>query len=404
MADQEPIPNPAEVAQLLVNGQYFEDWETVWVQQRWMEGYDLFRFTASERADLPTAWTSLQFKPGDQCQILLGGQLALSGIILKRQTAYDANSHAVELSGVSRTWGANTSSVPTKINNFDNMPLTPIAQKLMGFYGVNVVPVGTVDETPFDRMQAQPGELVFDFLDKLARHRGAVLGTDSDGNFLLIGEHTKPVVQQLLEGENIKKMQCIIYNEDMASIYSVMGQKAATDGDSGKAASEMQAQTAGSLTSIFKFLETVVEQPVKTQIELEMRATYEALQREGTLINATVTVQGWLRDGNALWKPGDNVFVYSPMALLNLVLKIQSATFSQDEQRGTITELELVLPWKLRDPIYSTNPDKTAPQPPEPATTTSGQPAAPPQPPPPPQTQSTNPMAPNYVPAPPISK
>ena len=376
------MPNQAEIAQLEVAGVQFEDWETVWVQHRWMDGWPLFRFTAAELADLPKLWTSLQFKPGDPCTITLGGQLAMTGIILKRQTAYDATSHIVELSGAGKQWGASTSSIPTKVNNFDNMAMMPIAQKLMGFYGIKALPVGTVDATPFDRMQANPGELVFDFLDRLARQRGAHLGTDQFGNFLIIGEHSAPIVQQLIEGQNIKKMQCIILNENMANVYSVLGQKAATDGDSGKDASEMQAQAQGSLKGVFKFLETVIEQPVKSMAEVQMRASYEAIAREGTQINATVTVQGWLRDGTNLWRPGDNVFVFSPMAMLNLVLKINTATFSQDDKGGTMTELELVLPWMLGDKVYDTMTGmgdiNNQPMPPDSAKTTSDQPAAPP--------------------------
>jgi prophage tail gpP-like protein len=230
-------------------------------------------------------------------------------------------------------------------------------------------------------MQANPGELVFDFLDRLARHRGARLGTDSAGNFLLIGEHSAPVVQQLIEGQNIKKMQCIFSNEAMAGIYSVTGQKPATDGDAFKAASEMSAQAQGSL-KFFKFLELPVEQNVKDQIELEMRATYQANEQEATLVVATVTVQGWLRDGNALWAPGDDVYVLSPMAMLNMVMKIQTATFTQDGQRGTQTELECVVPWKFHDMPYDVTTgmgNKNFP-PPEPAKTTSDKPAEPPKP------------------------
>ena len=79
-----------------------------------------------------------------------------------------------------------------------------------------------------------------------------------------------------------------------------------------------------------------------------MRANYEA-HRSATArrSRANVTVQGWLRDGGNLWRTGDNVYVYSPMAMLNLVMKIQTATFTQDNKGGTTTMLELVLPWRL---------------------------------------------------------
>ena len=83
-----------------------------------------------------------------------------------------------------------------------------------------------------------------------------------------------------------------------------------------------------------------------------MRATYEALQRDGTQVRANVTVQGWLRDGGALWQTGDNVMIHSPMCPLSLAMKIQTATFTQDSKGGTTTLLECVLPWMLGDKLY----------------------------------------------------
>jgi prophage tail gpP-like protein len=364
------MPNPAEVAQLTVAGISFQDWETVWVQHRWADGWPLFRFTASERADMPTLWTALQFKPGDACEITLGGQLAITGIILTRQTAYDAMNHQVELSGAGRTWAAGTSSVDAKKANFDNMPLHPIVSKAYGEFGVTVLPVGTVDATPFQKCQAQPGELVFDFCDKLCRQRGITLGSDHLGNMLLIGDHSGTVVQNLVEGQNIKKMQCVISNEMLASIYSALGQAANAETLGPAAAALMQAEVAsGAYKGYTKFIQTPLEHPAMSPAEVQARAYYEARLREGTQVRANVTVQGWLRDGTNLWRCGDDVQVTAPMAMLNFVMKIQTATFQQDNQSGTTTVLELVMPWMLADkPFTGVGNPADVPQAPPPAT------------------------------------
>jgi prophage tail gpP-like protein len=344
------MPNPQEVAQLVVNGAVFEDWETVWVQHRWADGWPLFRFAASERADMPTLWTALQFKPGDACTITLGGQLAITGIILTRQTAYDANSHQVELVGAGRTWAAGTSSVDAEKANFDNMTLKQLADKAYGDRGVTVRQIGRLDETPFPHLQATPGEQVFDFVEKQARLRGATLGSDHLGNMLLIGDHSGVVTQNLVEGQNIKRMQCIISNEMMASVYSAVGQSANAEELSAAVAAKMRTDVPSETYRGFdKFIQTPLEHPPMSQAEVDARAFYEKRFRDGTQITAHVTVQGWLRDGIDLWRCGDDVQVTSPMAMLNFVMKIQTLTFQQDNQGGTTTELELVMPWKLAD-------------------------------------------------------
>jgi len=368
------MPNPAEVAKLQVEGMAFEDWDTVFVQHRWQDGWPIFRFSCAERAPLVDAWKLMKFKPGDRCSIELGGILAVTGIITQRQTTYDAKNHGVLLSGVGKQWASSTSSVNSENGNFDGQTLTQMAQKVLGAVGGQLRVIGKPDETPFESAQAQKGELVFDFLDRFARMRGASIGTDHLGNTLLIGEHTGTIAQQLTEGENILKMQCVFSNEYMSSLYKLNAQFAVRDELQPLQTNEMQAKVAGSLTSVFRYRELVSEQPVKTISELLLRTNYEAIQAEGTQIRAYVTVQGWLRDGQVLWRTGENVMVNSPMAMLNMIMKIQTATFTQDDRGGTITVLELVLPWMLGDKLYGMNaPGSQAPQPPAPATQSSNE-------------------------------
>ena len=65
-------------------------------------------------------------------------------------------------------------------------------------------------------------------------------------------------------------------------------------------------------------------------------------------MQATITVQGWLCNEGRLWTPGDHIFVRSPMAMLNQLLAIQNATFTQDSTNGTETVLDMVLPGLLK--------------------------------------------------------
>jgi len=363
--ERAPI-NVAEVAMLQVGGVEFHDWESVYVQHRWQEGWPTFRFTAAEGAEQPFDYAKLQFKPGDDCTIILGGQLAVTGIITQRQVAYSAMEHGVQLSGVGKQWAASTSSVPSENNqnNFDNKTAENIFQKVVASVGGMGRVIGTVDAQPFKVMQSQPGELVFDFLDKVARMRNATLGSDHLGNLLIIGEHSNPIVQQLTEGFNILKMQAIFSNELMYSLYKLTGQFKVQDDKSMAAAAQIMSRANGGLKGQKRALEIVAEHPSETPEEQQKRATYEALRRDGTQLRCNVTVQGWLRDGVNLWRTGDNVMIYSPMVPVNLGMKIQTATFTQDSKGGTTTLLECVLPWMLGDKLYTlTTPPKDTPMP-----------------------------------------
>ena len=69
----------------------------------------------------------------------------------------------------------------------------------------------------------------------------------------------------------------------------------------------------------------------------------------GTKIVANIIVYGWTFDGHQLWAPGMNVMVDTPMAMLNMMMKVRTVTFEQNNQSGTTTTLEVVAPWVFDD-------------------------------------------------------
>jgi prophage tail gpP-like protein len=338
-----------ETATLLVNGLKFVDWETVQIQHRWTEAFPTFKFTTADRVEVPLDWRLLQFKPGDECAIYLGPWLAITGVITVRQVSYDANQHGVMLQGNGITWYANRASVIHPTGNFDGKSFVQVANEVIAPTGVGVKIIGNLDSTPFERLQVETGETIWNFLERIARPRGIVMGSDHLGNFLLIGDHTYTPVMDLVEGVNIKKAQITIMVEDIYSEYIARGQTAASDGNSGPTAAEQEARAVGSAARYSPKL-TPAEQPVWNIAELQKRASNEAVWSEGTIIQATVTVQGWMRPSDGqLWQAGSDIRIWSPMGPLDMVLKAQTVTFMQSRAAGTETMLDLVAPWLLRD-------------------------------------------------------
>ena len=333
------MPNPQEIATLIVNGLRFEDWESVWVQVRWADAFSYFRFTAAERDPIfglqgAPQWTKLQFKPGDTCTVLLAGQLVITGFIETRQVAYDQDNHGVMLIGKSITAGAAKSSVDTETGSLDGKNLQQIAREITAPYPVGIKTIGNVDGTPFEKCQVQKGENIWDCMERLARMRGVIMGADALGNFLLIGDHSMPVIADLVEGINIKSCQCVISHEHVYKELQVDGQKApGADGGSGTDLSEITAHATGVAEAVKSKLIIPMEQP-GTQQEAQMRVNHEAKWTSGTKITATIVVQGWLRGGGAIWQAGDDVYVRSPMAMLDEVLKIRTVDLLQDDGGG----------------------------------------------------------------------
>ena len=355
------MPEYTEAATLYVAGFKFEDWETVWVQRRYNEPDHNFRFTAAERDD-PEYFTLMKFIPGDSCEIELAGQLAVSGVILTRQIAYEATNHQVMLIGKGRTFWAATSSVIHDTMDFSNKNVLQIAKEVWAPHPVGVKVIGQLDLRPFESAHAEQGETTWDFVERLCRPRGVILGSDHLGNFLMIGEHTGEVVHHLIEGVNILRMQCVISKQQIYHPYIVSGQTKRSDESSPRQAGQQRAQTDGT-APLFRPRLTPAEQPVADMSEIQARSRNEAKWGEGTSIEATVTVQGWLNPStNKLWEPGELIQVDSPMALLSQALKIEIATFTQDRNSGSLTTLELKAPWALNDSTNANVGNAGAPQ------------------------------------------
>jgi prophage tail gpP-like protein len=363
-----PYPNPLEIAEITSGGIKFSNWETVWIQERWGDSALLFRFTCSEFSPMPVAWTALKFLPGDFVDITLGGQKEVTnGLITDRQVAYDANSHSVELSGRSYSWHPYRSSVDTPDMNFDGLTFEQVARKVLARYGVAPVVKGQLNPRVFEYLQAQIGESNWDFLESIARPRGIVLGSDHEGNVLLIGDHPDAPIADLVEGVNILKCQCVFSIQNTFWVYTMRNSTQASNDIHMSAASEQEATANGTGPTGSNIL-TPAEHPTRHPDELKEMVNNEAKWSQGTVIKATITLQGWMRPGTTeLWHAGNTVRVYSPMAVLDMALAAQNVTFTQDRNSGTLTTLELVVPWLLNKKLPYVDP--FAPQPPTAITT-----------------------------------
>jgi prophage tail gpP-like protein len=357
--------NPSEIATLIVNGKIFEDWESVWIQWAWAEPFSQFKFTCAEREPYPLPGQVLQFAPGNAIEVYLGGIKVIDGMIVTRQVAYDADQHMVQLQGVSRSWAADRSSIEHTTSDFSGKSFTQIAGEILAPTGVSFSTVGTIDETPFmSGATPSTGETVGQFLERLARDRKIIISNLPNGKYLFVGPHSWPTLGELVEGVNIKKMQCVITIEAARNEFITRGQSKASDSKYGSEASEQEARVAGTFPG-YSILLSAIEHPVWNPSELMTRAQNDKMWNEDmTKIDATVTVYGWFRPlptaiaswslqqpgtiGHTLWQAGDEVVVHSPMAMLyQQALKVRMVTWTQDSTNGSQTILNLTTPQGL---------------------------------------------------------
>lgn len=341
--------NPNEIAEIIVDGMRYRDWESVLVHLAEGESDNKFKFTCSEGIPFAKDWAAIRIRPGDRCTIILAGQLAITGVVETRQVSYAAEQHGIQISGKSLTGAMVDGAVMHPTMEFKNKPLTPIAQEIAKPFGIQFKPVGPkpISQKPFDRVNIPPGQPAWHAIETLARQRGVTLGTDTSGNL------TGRVAWDPGGGSLIESVNILEGHETMTLMAGAgpnygYSQETANDQKWGpKVAHDANSQSNNGMLKAIGSKGTygpnvvLAEHPGDKQ-DTQMRADGESDRRGQEQLEVTIVVQGWLRSGGGgLWKPGSKVHVRSPMLIVDEDLKLMTVDFTQDRRSGTRTTLSL---------------------------------------------------------------
>jgi prophage tail gpP-like protein len=359
---------PQEVAVLIVNGVYYRDWESVMVKLDFYEqAFARFRFTCSEGMPLAKNFAKLRIKPGDHVDVSLAGiKVIVDGIVYSRQVSYSARAHHIEIQGVSQSHKLTQGSVVHKTGEWKNASFQQIARSVMGSpFNVALRVIGSLPTEPFDRVHLQFGETPMQLIERLARARNIVLGSDGKPGLLATTNPGGGVQGQVIEGVNILEgRELWTYYAADKDVVAALSQKPGGDKVSMTGAAHELFQKTNALSfggGLGQALTKLTAAEVPSGIpDLRNRNDQENSKGLTERIELFITVQGWLRPDGGLWNvpspdgTGADVYVRSPMLIMDQVLHTKSVTFTQDNSTGTRTTLELVnilgTPQSLQEP------------------------------------------------------
>jgi prophage tail gpP-like protein len=336
-----------EIAYLEVRGQYFSNWTSVRVEQKWTEAFPTFQFECTEQVDVPLSVNGAQFVPGDVVRVLLGGAPAVFGYITERHVGYDKGQHGVRLIGCGDTSDLVNSSVPLdKLDGHDNKSVTQLAKDLSAHLNIKIHERGNVDQTPFENIQVQPGETPIQAIERYAKERAILIGSEANGGLLLIGEHAATTRGWLVEGINILKANAVARDPMVYKKIFAIAQNKGSNSENGDKANKLIAEESGSSTRNRHMV--VVADVADKMHGVKRRAEMEKVFTEGSYIEAQITVQGWFKDANVsddIWRAGEYYAVTSPSLILHdTVMGCAGCTYEQTNQGGTTTTLQMVMP------------------------------------------------------------
>ncbi|MDE5440521.1 hypothetical protein GWG65_03460 [Bradyrhizobium sp. CSA207] len=352
------FPKASEQAILIVDGRRFTDWETVQVRMALKEHpYYSYRFTASEGMPLARNWAALRIIPGMECTVILAGEHAVTGLVNSRQVFFDARRHHIEIQGSNLTSGLASAAAITKTGEFKDVTYAQFAEALVKPLGIKFLTEGgTLPTDRFPRISITPGESILDALEMPLRSLGSFSFTSNNAGDLVVAVGPAGGDDTVYEGDlgrpSILEGREIIFNMGMANgIYSTMGSKPGTDEEWGAKVASVPyyATQFPSLAGKYAPQAQVLEIPAWSKAHLQGRGAADRDWQSEDMITIFATVQGWLRPSGGLWQRNQTVHVVSPMLVMDgaLPLTVKTATFTQDDQTGTRTTLELVNPLAL---------------------------------------------------------
>lgn len=315
-----------EVVRLVINGDSHEGWLDVRVTAGIERQARDFTLSVTDR--WPGSNVARRVKPGDLSELYFGRDKVLTGYVDATPISYDGSNISVSVSGRSKTADLVDCSAQHGSGQWRNVSVLHIAQELAAPYGVKVL--AEVDAGSIAEHQLDPGESVFESVDRLLTQKALLATDDGDGNQVLTRGGQRKASTALVLGENILSCSATLDFKERYSEYICKGQRAGNDQDFGAAAAQMLARVPDSGITRHR----VIELRTEGQGDLAAcrdRVRWEAAYRAGKSYEATYVVQGWRQANGELWQPNMLVHVRDPLIGFDLELLISEVEYAQGE-------------------------------------------------------------------------
>ncbi len=331
------MPANADIVELQVAGAIYGGWKSLRLGRGIEQIAGTFEMSVTER------WagqaSARPIRPGDPCQVLIGGQPVITGYVDDVRISYDAQDHSVTVSGRDKTGDLVDCSAVYKTGQWSNRRIDQIAADLCAPFGITVQAITDVG-TPFATWNIEEGETVFECIERGARMKALLLISDGEGRLLLARAGTGRVGVELVEGQNILRAEALFSWRERFSTYTVKAQVPGNDDIFGISASQVTGHATDSTINRYRPL-IVIAEDNGSPATLAQRAQWEAVVRMGRGNRGTISVQGWREQaGGDLWQPNRLVRVRSPMLSVDADMLIAGCSYLLDD-RGTRTELTI---------------------------------------------------------------
>ncbi|KHA57166.1 hypothetical protein NM74_07840 [Aeromonas hydrophila] len=328
-----------------IAGRRFEGWTDVSVTHSIEQVASSFTLSLTDRWGV--AMEPRPIHKGDACLVSLEGEPLINGYVNSANPGYDADQRRLSVSGRSKTGDLVDCAADIDGGQFKGRSLVQIAQALCKPFGievVNEVPEATKPLTT--DWQLEPGESVFESLERAARFARCLLMPDPRGRLVITRAGNKTLSVQLRYGENIREADGQYDDSDQFSDYIVLGDSAA-GGDAwdtldATAVTQTLGRVKDDTVQRYRPMIILAEDNMDTARAIE-RAEWEMRRRRARANQVEITVKGWTVPGSSLlWPLNHLVPVTCPWLNLDREFLLITALMFTKDRQGTRTRLTLM--------------------------------------------------------------
>lgn len=326
--------------QIKANGSIYAGWKSARIPFGIEQISNSFDLTVTDRwAGQDNAYP---IPIGAGCEILIDGEVVITGYVDDNTPEFDANSHSIAISGRDKTGDLVDCSAIHKSGQWANASLDKIVRDLCAPFGIKVridAPIGD----RFSSFSIQEGETAHECIDRACRMRAVMPISDGKGNLVITRAKSGVPVAELVQGENILYARGDFSMRERFSVYYIKGQNRGSDDNADAPENHTQVSATATDTFVKRYRPLIVIAEDKgAHATYKQRAEWERNVRRGRSARATVRVNGWRNVTGALWRANTMVHLKSAFLGADTNLLIVGGNFILDESQGEVTELSLV--------------------------------------------------------------
>lgn len=323
-----------------MDGSVYGGWKTARVP------FGIEQIANSFDLNVTDRWSSLEnkypIKVGSQCQVLVDGELVITGFVDSNTPEFDANNYSISVSGRDATGDLVDCSAIHKSGQWAQASLDKIIRDLCAPFNIKVIVDAPLGDK-FPTYSIQEGETVHECIDRACRMRAVMPISDGKGNLVITRAKSGAPVAELIQGENILYARGEFTMNERFSQYFIKGQDRGSDDsfDTPETHTQVSATATDDYIKRYRPL-IVIAEDKGSHATYKQRAEWERNVRRGRSARATVRVTGWRNVSGALWHANTLVHFKSSYLYADVTLLVVGGTYILDETEGMITELSLV--------------------------------------------------------------